>query len=374
MSRPGTGEPTLRRAAGVLVDARLRQGRARVRSSFVPILQAAVAAGLSWGLAYYALGHENPFFAPVCAWIALGFSADRPVRRVAELAVGVALGVGLGDLVVHGIGTGPWQVALVLLVAALLARFLDRGSVLTTQAGVQAIVIVGLPALGASGGPVGRWTDALVGGVVALGVAALSPDDPRRRPRAQARDAVLELSGMLRVLARGLRAGSPHDVEDALIRGRASQPALDDWREGAANARDLARVSPSGRKHRDELSALGASAVHVDRAMRNARVLARRSLTVVETDNEHDLGAVAATLDALTHATDALAEAVTTGGSLQVARTELLAVARGLDPFRLAPDDWHVQSLVLLMRSLTVDLLEAAGAAPVEARDALPEM
>ncbi|GEA86577.1 FUSC family protein [Cellulomonas cellasea] len=368
-------EPGFRRAARVLVSVRVRQGRARVRTSFVPTLQAAVAAGLSWALAYYALGHEFPFFAPVCAWVALGFSADRQVRRVAELAVGVAIGVGLGDLVVHVIGSGPWQIALVLLVSAMLARFIDRGPVLTTQAGVQAIGIVGLPALAASGSsPVGRWTDALVGGVVALGVAALSPDDPRRRPRAQARQAVLELAGMLDVLGRGLRTGSAHHVEDALIRGRASQPALDDWREGAANARNLARVSPAGRRHRDELGALGASAVYVDRAMRNARVLARRALSAVEGDHERDLGGVAAAVDSLARAAGSLAGNLGTGAGAEATRRELLAVAQRLDPFRLAPDDWQVQSLVLLVRSLTVDLLEASGVPEGEAREALPEI
>jgi len=341
----------------------------------VPTLQAAVAAGLSWALAHYALGHEFPFFAPVCAWVALGFSADRQVRRVAELAVGVAIGVGLGDLVVHGIGSGFWQVALVLLVSALLARFIDRGAVLTTQAGVQAIVIVGLPALAASGSsPLGRWTDALVGGVVALAVAALSPDDPRRRPRAQARQAVLELAGMLDVLARGLRTGTAHHVEDALIRGRASQPALDDWREGAANARDLARVSPAGRRHRDELGALGASAVYVDRAMRNARVLARRALSAVEADPGRDLSGAAATVDSLARAAEQLAGDLGAGADAEGTRRALLAVAQRLDPFRLAPDDWQVQSLVLLVRSLTVDLLEAAGAPEQQAREALPEI
>ncbi|WP_217617424.1 FUSC family protein, partial [Cellulomonas sp. GbtcB1] len=72
-------------------------------------------------------GHSAPFFPPVSPWIAPGSTADRALRRVAELAVGVAIGVGLGDLVVHVSGTGAWQVAFVLLVAALIARFLDRG-------------------------------------------------------------------------------------------------------------------------------------------------------------------------------------------------------------------------------------------------------
>ncbi|HEY0186329.1 MAG TPA: FUSC family protein [Cellulomonas sp.] len=359
----------------VQAEARVRQGWSRVRSSLGPIAQAVIAAGLAYWVAYHLLGHSTPFFAPVSAWIALGFSADRDLRRVAELAVGVALGVGLGDLVVRGIGTGPWQIALVLAVAALVARFLDRGPMLTTQAGVQAIVIVGMPAVGAAaGGVVGRWTDALVGGAVALAVAALTPSDPRRRPRAQGRTAVEELAGMLRLLGRGMRERRVAVVEDALVHGRATQPALEEWQEAATAARDLARVSPAARRHRTELAWIGQSAVRVDRAVRNARVLARRTVSVVEAGHQEALAPVADAVDRVALAADALAGALGSGVEPLRARGELLVLAGELDPFTLAPDDWQVQSLVLLLRSLVVDLLEASGVDPGEAREALPEI
>lgn len=361
-------------AVRVQVAARARQGRSRVRSAFVPVLQAVLAAGIAYAIAYSVLGHSAPFFAPVSAWVALGFTADRDLRRVAELAVGVAIGVGLGDLVVHGIGTGAWQVAVVLFVAAMVARFLDRGPMLTTQAGVQAIVIVGLPAVTASGGPLGRWTDALVGGLVALAVAALTPSDPRRRPRAQGRAAVEELAGMLRLVARGMRTRSAADVEDALVRGRASQPALDEWQDAASSARDLARVSPAARRHRTELLWIGQSAVRVDRAVRNARVLARRALATVQAEQPHDLGPVADAVDRAALASDALAAALGAGAEPLRAREELLTLAAELDPFTATPDDWQAQSLLLLVRSLVVDLLEASGVDARTARETLPEI
>lgn len=359
--------------AQVVAEARVRQGWSRVRASWFPILQASVAGAIAFAIGHSLLGHPFPFFAPVSAWIALGFTTDRPLRRVAELSVGVALGVGLGDLVVHVIGSGWWQVAVVLFVSAVLARFIDRGAVLTTQAGVQAIVIVGLPALGSSGGPLGRWTDALVGGAVALAVAVLTPSDPRRRPRAMARVGVEELAGMLRTLARGFAAGRPGDVEDALVLGRASQPALDEWLDTATASRDLARVSPAGRRYRDELTTLVQAAVLADRAMRNARVLTRRSLPLVEAGG-HDLHGVGATVVDLASATDDLAAALAAGRAPDRARQRLLGVAGRLDPFALAPDDWQVQSLVLLQRSLVVDLLEVSGVTAREARDVLPPL
>ncbi|MBU4216132.1 MAG: FUSC family protein, partial [Actinobacteria bacterium] len=258
---------------------RTRQGVSRVRAAWFPVVQAAAAGAAAYSIAYYLLGHSYPFFAPVAAWVALGFSRDRELRRVAELAVGVAIGVGAGDLVVHVIGSGWWQLAVVLIASALIARFLDRGLMLTTQAGVQAIVIVGLPT--ASGGPVGRWVDALLGGAMALLVTVMTPTDVRARPRELARSALHDLGRVLHELARGLAGGSPERVADCLVRARASQPALDEWLDATRSAHDLARVSPAARRHREELTRLVDRAVLTDRAVRNCRVLARRAGSVV---------------------------------------------------------------------------------------------
>ena len=176
------------------------------------------------------------------------------------------------------------------------------------------------------------------------------------------------------MLARGLRDGSTADVEDALVRGRASQPALDEWSETATNAGELARVSPTIRQYRDELAGLGADAVLVDRAMRNARVLVRRWLAAVDAGT-HDLSD-----DRGAGRGDRARRRRAVGGARRRPRPGARpdAAARGrrgaLDPFRLAAQDWHVQSLVLLQRSLVVDLLEAAGIEPQTARDALPEI
>lgn len=357
-------------AARLHLRSRVRAGWVRVRSSWALIAQASVAAGLSYGVGQYVFGHEMPFFAPVAAWIALGFSRDRSMRRVAELAGGVAIGVAAGDLVVHVIGSGLWQMSLVLAASALVGRFLDRGPLLTTQAGVQAIVIVGLPQIG--GGPFGRWIDALVGGLVALAFALLTPTDPRRHPRALAQAAVQELAAVLHALGRGLTARSVEDVESALLTGRASQPALDEWRDSARSAAELARLAPAHRRHRAELDRLVDESVLLDRAMRNARVLARRSVAAV--DDDHVAPGLADVVTAAAHATDDLAAALGTGQDPRPARDRLLDLAASLDPHVLAPDDWKSQSLVLLLRSLVVDLLEASGASPADARAALPEL
>lgn len=373
-----------------LLRSRVRQGWARVRRAAVPVLLASVAAGAAYAAARYLLGHEYPFFAPVAAWIALGFSSDRNLRRVAELAIGVAVGVLAGDQLVHRIGTGPWQVAVVLAAAVLLARFLDRGDLLAVQAGVQAMVVVVLPASG-TGGPLGRWLDALVGGAMALVVAALSPQDPRRRVRAVAEEAMTEIAEVLRTLAEGLRTGDRATVRRALLRGRASQPVLDTWRSAAVSARQTARLSPAFRRHRDELAAQAASATLADRAMRNARVLARRAedvvgrLAVAGGDGPADaaggeglavgLDPLADVVDLARRGAEELGVALSTGTGTEAARRTLGEAASLTDPWRLLPEgDLHAQGLVLLLRSLVVDLSETAGADPEAARAALPEI
>nr|WP_240675497.1 FUSC family protein [Cellulomonas endophytica] len=346
----------------------------RVRAAAGPVLQAAAAGSVAYAVGREVLGHPAPFFAPVCAWLCLGFSRDRSVRRVAELAVGVAVGVGLGDLIVHVIGTGVWQIGVTLAVAALVARFLDRGPMLTNQAGVQAVVIVGLPATATTGGSLGRWTDALLGGLVALAVAVLTPSDPRRHSRRLGGAALTQVARVLGRLGDGLARRDADDVEDALVLGRSSQALLDEWRDAARNAYDVVRLTPGGRRHRDELRRHVGAAVLADRAMRNTRVLARRSHATLGAADRHPLEPVARTVHALAEAADDLAHATVEGSDPAAVRERLRGVAADLDPYRLGADDWQVQSLVLLTRSLVVDLLEMAGEDQEGARSALPAL
>src|SRR3989449_3447498 len=83
----------------------------RWRNTAVPIVRAALAAGLSWTVAVHLVDHPAPFFAPVAAVVCLGITLGQRLRRVIELIVGVGLGIAVGDLLIAAIGTGPWPVA-----------------------------------------------------------------------------------------------------------------------------------------------------------------------------------------------------------------------------------------------------------------------
>jgi uncharacterized membrane protein YgaE (UPF0421/DUF939 family) len=140
----------------------------------VPILQAAVAAGLSWLVAVHIVEHRAPFFAPVAAVVCLGLTLGQRLRRAIELIVGVALGIAIGDLLISAIGTGPWQIALVVALAMSVAVLLDGGAVITVQSAITAILMATLYLPSDTGG-LGRLLDGLIGGATGLLVVGVFP-------------------------------------------------------------------------------------------------------------------------------------------------------------------------------------------------------
>src|SRR5215510_312966 len=79
------------------------------RSVAVPVVQTALAAGLSWFVAMHFFGHREPLFAPVAAIVSIDVTLGQRLRRAVELIVGAIVGVGVGAMLISAIGTGPWQ-------------------------------------------------------------------------------------------------------------------------------------------------------------------------------------------------------------------------------------------------------------------------
>lgn len=372
LAAAGLGRSMDARRWKVLLTVRARLGARRVRESFVPILTASVTAGVAYLVSGDLLGHAVPMFAPIAAWLVLGHSADRQLRRSVEFGVGMTLGVWFGELFLRLFGTGAWQVAVVLALSALIAKFLDRGILMTTQAGVQSVVIVTMPASAvAVDGALGRWSDALVGALLAILVTAVLPVNITRRPRALARSALDQLSAVLTTLARGLRTGDPQLAADALAQGRGSQQALDSWASAMRSARDMVRVNPGLRGDRGTIHELSRAATLADRAMRNARVVSRRAVVAIEEDGAAP--DIAEHVQTLATAMTSLAAALGRGDPPEHARTTLVAVAGELAPERYAEDGWRKQTLVSLLRSLAVDGLEIAGMSHGQATSELAE-
>src|SRR5256712_1524562 len=146
----------------------------RWRNAAVAIVQAALAAGLSWLVGVHMVGHRAPFVAPVAAVVCLGITLGQRLARVFELIVGVGLGVGVGNLLCSAFGRGPWQIALVVALAMSVAVLLDGGAVITVESAVSAILMVTLYLPGDTSG-LNRLVDGLIGGVTGLVVVGVFP-------------------------------------------------------------------------------------------------------------------------------------------------------------------------------------------------------
>ena len=103
------------------VSMRTRWGR--VRAGWRTMVQAGVAVALAWAAAKWLWGHEQPFFAPVSAVIALGTSYYERGRRAAELIIAVTIGIAAADLLAYLLGPGVAQLALAVAIAIGLGVF-----------------------------------------------------------------------------------------------------------------------------------------------------------------------------------------------------------------------------------------------------------
>ncbi len=294
--------------------------------------------------------------------------------------MGCTLGIALGDVLLALFGTGIWQAAVVLFVSILLARFLDSGTIFTTQLGLQSLLVVLLPA--PDGGPFTRSVDAIVGGLFALVIVILAPKDPRKEPKTNMRELLGELSTVLRESSTALTRSDPTLAWHALIRARSCQPLMEGLSGSMGAAREVARLSPAYRRHRQELAELGGSIDSIDLAVRNARVFTRRLTSVINhaalTDEAvQELSQViedtADAVDMLGRALSA-ASAPERGLTLRQAREDLAAVATMLHPRLLRIQRLEGEGLVLLYRPLIVDLLEATGLPHDEAAGYLPKL
>ena len=132
-----------------LSDRTIRRGEAsavrrieRWRQRAFMIVQCAVTAGLAWLIASLLLGHEVPYFAAAAAILVLGVAYGQRLRRGVDVAIGVTLGVALGDLWLVLFGAGVWQVVLICAIAMSLATLVGAGPLITTQAGTNSIAVL----------------------------------------------------------------------------------------------------------------------------------------------------------------------------------------------------------------------------------------
>ncbi|WP_338092151.1 FUSC family protein [Lentzea albidocapillata] len=348
------------------------RGVGRWRGAALPIVQCALSAGLAWMVATLVIGHAHPFFAPIAAVVCLGVSLGQRLRRVGELVVGVSVGVGVGDALISWIGSGPWQIALVVALAMSAAVLLDGGSVIALQAGSSAVLVATLLPPSAGGG-FDRMIDALTGGLVGLAVAALIPANPVTVAQRQLKVLTNTLSGALRDLAGALDEKDSVKAAGVLAELRTSQTTIDDYKTALLTGSEIAKIAPIRWRAKDELKRYQTAAGPVDYAIRNTRVLARRSMAALKADERIPDG-VPDVLKDYADAVDCLKGELEKNKEPKLTREAVRDAARVLTARRLGGDGFSSKVVLAQIRSVAVDLLQATGLSRSEAMEALPPL
>lgn len=351
-----------RRSASSL---QVRGQRLRNRAFF--IFQCAISAGVAWFIAGNLIGNPEPIFAPIAAVVALGQSYGQRIERVLQIVVGVAVGVLVGDLFIHVFGSGFVQLAFVVAVAMALATLLDAGVLMTTQAGVQAIFVTMLVP---TDGAFSRWTDAVIGGVVALAAATITPASPLRKPRRHASGIVNEIADVLTESATALRTRNIDDADAALDRARASEKALTTLQNLADDGLAVVRSSPFRRGHLPAVQAIADLLTPLDRAIRNIRVLVRRAGVAIR-EGEDVPKAYIDLIDDLSAIAHAMADELAERHLPQKARADLRDLG---ERSTYVSDHPGLSSEVIRaqVRSAIVDLLMVTGLTHDEALSYMP--
>ena len=346
----------------------LRVRLARWRSKRWQIAQCAVAAAVAWFLAKHVLGHAAPVFAPIAAVASLGTSYGQRLRRVAEVSLGVSLGVLVGDLLVAGLGQGAWQLALIVVLAFTVAIMLDAGVVFQTQAAVQSIFVTAM--LPGGNDIWTRWTEALVGGGVALLAASIVPAAPLRKPREQAAVVVGKISTLLRAAADVMHEADAVLGMSVLAEARSTDPLVRELQAAADEGMSVVASSPFRLRHRPAVRAISELVEPLDRALRSTRVLVRQ-VAVAAYRGQPVPDEYADLARRLADATDHIAEELRANRMATSVRAELIALgAQSVAVPRSAV--LNAEGVLLQIRSVIVDLLQMTGMGQYEATEALP--
>jgi len=339
--------------------AGLAAGLHRVRGGLALAVQAGVGAAIAWFLAHDVIGRPAPFFAPIAAVITLASSVGQRARRTVELVIGVAIGIGIGDALILLVGTGPWQIGLVVVLAVLVATAVGGGTPLVMQSASSAVLVATLTS--ATGLPWTRFFDALVGGGVGLVVMTiLLPLNPLTVVQRAADPALRALADGLRDVATALRAADRDEIEAILVRLRAAETSFAAFSAAVTAARENVAFAPARWHTRTALAQYVDGATQATYALRNVRVLIRRVNTALG-DQEQLPEVLATAIGLLGDAVDLLrqewAKVVEPLATRQRALSAVSEAAKAYDE----GVGFSGGVVVAQIRSAATDLLRASG-------------
>ncbi|MGO1948694.1 MAG: FUSC family protein [Mycobacteriaceae bacterium] len=340
----------------------------RTRGTGVFAVQCAIAAGLAWFIAHDLIGHTQPFFAPIAAVISLGVGGGKRMRRGFELLIGATVGIGIGDLVISQIGGGAWQITVVVLVAMLLAVFVDKGPLVPNQAASSAVLVATLIPPGDQAGWE-RMVDCMVGGLIGLIVVAVIPNNPLREARREVSSLISNAALVLDDVAQGIEDRDGTLIGEALETARGTQASVNNLLSAVGGGDEVMNLSPIYWNARRYSKSMNRILVPVDNVMRNSRVLARRAEIMVE-DGLYPDQRMPTLIRELSDALGHLGTVYNAGGT-RATREELveipeitrrLQVLAGRSGLEVASGSGLSGTVVLAQcRSIIVDALQVCG-------------
>jgi uncharacterized membrane protein YccC len=342
--------------------------RARMIATARPILQSAVAASLAWLVATELVGHSTPFFAPISAVITLGLTVGERRARAVELALGVAVGIATADLLVALIGTGAWQIGVVVALAMVGATLVGGGPLLASQAAASAVLVATLqPPDGAF--DFTRAVDAATGAAIGLLVGSiLLPVDPLRLARKDLAPVIDGLAAALDHIAKAVEDRDEAEADRAVEAVARLRPEHDELEDSITAAADAARLSLGRRGALVEIGRLAELARHLRLEIADARSLARGVGRAIATGDATP-PEVSASIAELAEATRALHLLEDDGpGPAREAALRAAAVAN-----TVLDETGNMSALHIVgqVRLIAVDLLRATGMERPQAQDAV---
>ena len=345
----------------------LRERLLRVRRMAPRVAMVAGAATASYLLARHVVGHPRPFFAPISTVAVLGITLGQHTRRAIQVAVGVAVGVLVADLVVQLIGTGAWQLAVIVFLGMMVVVFLGGDQLVVVQAANAGILIA---VLAIPGDPTGlsRFVDVLIGASMALVFnLLLFPVNPVKLAAGALEPAVSRLGKVIDAVADALESEDDDAATEALRHARSLEGHLAEMRVAIDTSGETARLALLRRGQRDAVARYSRALNQVARAQRDVAGLARSAERAVLRGDRVPASVIVGLrqlADAARHLSMAFADPDERDAAQQAALEAAAATTAGLDETR----NLSVSLVVGQARMTAHDILRATGLSLDEAR------
>ena len=325
------------------------------------LIRLSVGTGAAYYIASEVLDHPQAFFAPIAAVITLIASGGaRRIRTLLELVIGVSTGILVGELLILGIGRGPWQVALVVVLAVAVGTLVGLTGLALNQAATSSVLLAAVVPVAGTDVAVSRFIDALVGGTCAMAMILLLPRNVVRDIDREVQHILTRLASLLRKEATALRERDSRLADESMADAQRMSPLLTALTTTATNVSEVARISPIRWRQRAHVELYTATVIDLDNAVRDARTMGRKISALLRRGEPVPEGLDVA-IDALASAVEIFADDLSERDDFEEARRELVEAARMASVALPEAATMNSAAIAAQIRSLAADLMYASG-------------